>query len=379
MFSVGRIVEDLCSASGVAPAEIDDELVSTLALMTTPDPTERLASAKEALRQLEGPGKDSTQKMTRATKRRRRDKLRLAGLSLLVFAVVVVGYQFVTWYRSRAALASPSRANELTERMLSREIVGLTEWTLSGSAPPADLEERWADLQSFFAVTPWEERVTEAARDALACLSKSGAQNFRAALASAQQEVDRKNWVDAVKLLLQVEESIDASEEAKDLRVRVLEGLLRDHQLVLVTRGPAPKGTGEDGRKVVGPFLADVSPFAQKGSESEPPKVRISFEDANKLAASQGKRLPTGAEWARMAELLLGGTSGWAPPSSYDSKGLHSGIFEWVDGGFPDKLSRAGYGYCRGGDRPGVPLTHPLRREKNAGYRDVGVRFVRDL
>lgn len=379
VFSVGRIVEDLCSASGVSPAQSDDELANTLALMTTPDPTERFASAKEALRQLEGRGKDSTRKMTRVAKRRGRDKLRLAGVSLLVFAVMVIGYQSVTWYRFRAILASPSRAEELTEGMLSREIDGLKEWTLSGSARPADVEERWADLQLFFAGTPWEERVNEAAQDAVACLSETGAQNFREAVQSAQQEADRRNWVGAVKLLLRVEESIDASKEARDLRVRVLEGLLQDHQLVLVTRGPVGKGAAEGGRKPVGPFLADVSPFAQQGSDSQSPEVKISFKDAKKLAASQGKRLPTGAEWDRMAELLLDGTSGWAPPSSYDSEGLHSGIFEWVDGGFPDKLSRAGYGYCRGGDRPGVALTHPLRRKKNSGYPDVGVRFVRDL
>ena len=131
---------------------------------------------------------------------------------------------------------------------------------------------------------------------------------------------------------------------------------------------------------MVGPFLADVSPFARKGSEgSKPPKVRINFKEAQELAASQGKRLPTGAEWDHMAESLLKSASGWGPPSSHDTRGLHSGIFEWVDGGFPDQLSLAGYGYCRGGDRPGVPLTHPLRRKKSHGYPDVGVRFVRDL
>jgi hypothetical protein len=222
--------------------------------------------------------------------------------------------------------------------------------------------------------------VSQAAQEAVECLSESGEQNLRATLTQAQQQADRKNWVGAAKLLLTIEERMDGSEEAKDLRARVLEGLLVDHQLVLITRGPAAKGAGDDGGEVVGPFFADVSAFThQAPGGAKTPKVRVSFQEAQELADSQGKRLPTGAEWDRMAQLLLTRTSGWLPTWSYDAQELHSGIFEWVAGGFPDPLSRAGYGYCRGGDRPGVPLTHPLRRKKSSGYADVGVRFVRDL
>jgi hypothetical protein len=58
---------------------------------------------------------------------------------------------------------------------------------------------------------------------------------------------------------------------------------------------------------------------------------------------------------------------------------VKGGLYQWVEDEAEDDLARAGYGWLRGGDRPGVPPTHPVRRKKAAAHPDVGLRRVRDL
>jgi hypothetical protein len=162
--------------------------------------------------------------------------------------------------------------------------------------------------------------------------------------------------------------------------------------MVIVTGGTVVSAGGKTA--AVGPFAIDAGllteevraavrarkPAATGGREGGggSPAQGVSLDEAKGIAAALEKRLPTAAEWDRLAALARDPAGALDEAASKRIRDLGT-LFEWVEDEGEDDLSRAGHGWCRGGRREGVPITHPARRRKSAAHADVGVRFARDL
>ena len=112
-------------------------------------------------------------------------------------------------------------------------------------------------------------------------------------------------------------------------------------------------------------------------SASKDPLVGIELENARRLASSVGKRLPTGAEWDLMAATREA-RGDWQEFAASRLRDVRGPVYQWVEENALDSHAHD-HGVCRGGDRTGIPETHPLRRRLKLGHPDVGVRLVKDV
>jgi len=405
VYSGGRILEELLAAlkrGGAsdternAAAETEEWLRSLAVWMTAQDPVDRPPSAKEVLRELRDRGKKtkvSASPLQRPIgsglfKRKsfltRRVDLQAVGALMLALALTALSYQALSWHWIRKALSAPNHPDEVADRLLLAEMEAVKRAT-GGSVsrsreeiPSADREsagKEWSRLAALVAGTRWEAIVEEEAQKVLESLPRRGERELANALRLARSHLDKKQWIPALESLLSVESELDASKEGQEVRQRILTGLFEEEHMLFVPRGPvvSPSGKALEGT-FVGPFLVDArSP--KSGSQS----VGLSFVQAEELAKKVGKRLPTALEWDRTDGLTVTARNGWELFAASKLRESPSNLYEWVDESAEDDLSRAGYGYCRGGERNQVPRTHPLRRKKTTGHADVGARFVKDV
>jgi hypothetical protein len=95
------------------------------------------------------------------------------------------------------------------------------------------------------------------------------------------------------------------------------------------------------------------------------------------IARARKKRLITGKEWDAAVRFARSASPRELAPERIT--GLEGSLLQWVEDEEDDDLAGAGYGFCRGGSRPLVPGTHPVRRKKSGSHPDVGARLARDL
>lgn len=405
VFSAGRILEDVVAVAGGGPAGMRAWLEDVSRRMTTPDPTERFPSAREALRALEEaakatgssappPARPRAEKPAEARSPAGR-KLRLASHALLVLAITFIIFQGMSWRMAKSALASEARRGEMVEHIVALEFGGLGTWTAGSSVTEAQAVLRWNTLKGLFEGTEWEQRLEVASKNALDRFAAPLRQDIALALSGAEAMAEKRQWTQALEVLLALEGDKDAQRSGAVLWERVLDGLYEEEKMVLIPGGrPGAKGLGPTGA----PFLIDADLVTRKTwllhsaedaraatekGAPDAPATELSYPMAEKLASSLGKRLPTGAEWDRMAALVLDGrkmAKEAMPRAVPRIQGVEGKLFQWVKEEVDDSLSQAGYGFLRGGSRPGMLPTHPLRRKKKgAVYADVGARFVRDL
>ena len=411
VFSAGRMLQDafklLPTTATSAEAECMGRLRELAERMTAADPSDRYPSAREVLRDLQKSHDETRQQQKPPPRRRLRldgrailsRTMRLSVMGPLALALVLTlfGYQTLSYVATRSAMASSSHADEVSDQLISRQIRDLSRWTAANSSEVLIAQNNWKRLENIFQGSPWEPRIRRAAMESLQKLRVPREQDFRAAFAEIQAAVDQGKWFPALKALLAIGEAIDKDSEGRTLRERVLEGMYRTHNLLYIPGGEV-RASGKRGEHdfVIGPFLADASlanrkiykvfRVAKKDGARDPgdaekehlPLVDIDFSEAEELAEFLGKRLPTGSEWDRLASLSPS-ASAWEAFAAERIKDLGGSLFQWVKEEATDSLCRVGYGCCRGGDRAGVPVTHPLRRKKSSGYPDVGVRFVMNL
>lgn len=377
LFSAGRCMEDLLLA---APERArTGPLLGLVATLTAADPTERPPSAREACKWLEtgahGRGKAAAGRTPPPApgpergRRFPRPGPRALGRAALVLAASLLAFQAVSWHRTRTAFGSAERAEDLTGAALAREMASLAEWTAASGAGRAAAEARWTELRELLAGTRWEVLAAEASAKALSSLPDPAAREVDDAAAQARSALAAKDWPGAIEAILRVEGRLGDSRRSgalRELLEQALEQLYRADGMVLVP------SNAEAGSR---PFLADATLVSRAGA----PLTGVSLPEAEKIAAGLGKRLLTQEEWDRMAAFAAGAGPSWAASGAAKIEAVRGGPFQWIADAPEDGLSRAGYGACRGGDRSGVPPTHPLRRKRLEGHLDVGLRFARSL
>jgi hypothetical protein len=163
------------------------------------------------------------------------------------------------------------------------------------------------------------------------------------------------------------------SREAREVLVRAAEGLHEKEGMICVPGVDDPEGRTK-------PFLMDAVPLTRAAAgngDSTEPVSGLSFDAAQEIARGRGKRLITGKEWDAAVRFSRSGSPRELAPERIT--GLEGSLLQWVEDESNDDLVSAGYGFCRGGSRPLVPGTSPIRRRKSGSHQDVGVRLVRDL
>lgn len=406
--AAGRVLEELLEIqdAGKSRQQSDDgflpRLRDVVQRMSAFDPVDRYATAREALRDLQRKDRPvalppepartgAAARKPRGKKLRRIRVSRVAGPLILVAVLVALLLQGLTWVHTRAALASSGREGQIADELISRNVDALVLWTRTSGAEYAVAEARWKELVRLFEGTSWEPRILHRSRQALAHVPRPGQRRIREELLKVRSQAEDGLWVEALEGLLALENAPE-SEEAQEMAREVRRGLYEDLGMVFIPAGEVSiVKNGEKARLEVPPFLADAGLLS--GEEKKSPEAReegvprngtgearvdISFKDAERLATSAGKRLPTEAEWDRLAAMPAS-EGDWEEFAASRIRDVPGTTFQWVVQQMPDAHSRAGYGVCRGGDRPGIPGTHPLRRRKKMGYPDVGVRFVRDV
>lgn len=195
-------------------------------------------------------------------------------------------------------------------------------------------------------------------------------------------------------------------------KFRPRESLWRYGESVYVPSGVAtvPDETGRETAVDVGPFLMRVCELTWSEAELEAPPGRVqsaddpvasvTAEEAVELARKAGGRLPTRAEWCRVAQLdawpvpdharrpaeLPEGFPPWIPrdrpepptgvmtgrPGAFGFRGLEDGVFEWC-------TAADGFVAC-GGSWAWRPLRDVWRdaipRDPSERHLDVGLRVV---
>jgi hypothetical protein len=398
IYSLGRMAEEILEA-------LDDEerrsdaaarLRKLAERMAAADPVSRYASAKEVLWDFRArapamkprAGAEAAERMLERTSRRSRQR-RLAGPVLLGAVLVGLAYQAQAWHSAQKAMASPHRAEEVSSRLIEARLRDLAGSTISGALGAVEAAERWREIAETLRGTPWEGTVEEASRRPLEHLSRQRQKVLSEAVSKALSLAEKREWAPALSCLLALGADVDSSSEAKAALQRVCDGLYQDEGMVLVPGGETPASGG--GTASVGAFLIDAGLLTQGAREAHRARrpaagggdgdgqaaAGISFDEAKEIAASLGKRLPSAREWDRMASIAAA-PRGIEEISAKRLRDLGT-RFEWVADEGADDLSGAGYGWCRGGSRPGTPATHPARRRKSSGHPDVGARFARDL
>jgi hypothetical protein len=404
IYSAGRMVQEIleCMDEEERRSDRASWLQKLAERMAAKDPVARYSSAKDVLWDFRAsgatkktgrngtvPNGSPTRAPTRTGRRGRRPAARrLAGPVLLAVVLVGLAYQASAWYSARKAMASPHRAEEVSSRLIETRIRSLARSTVDGSLDASDAGKRWKELEEMFQGTPWEQRIEEASRGPLEELSRRRGKKVSEAVSKALSLAARREWASALKCLLELGEEVSRS-DAQDALRRISEGLFEDEGMVLVPRGEVATAGGKT--TPVGPFLIDAGllsqavrdairahrpPPGEDVARSGPP-AGISFNEAKEIGAQVGKRIPSAREWDRVAA-IVSNPKGIEEASAKRIRDLEA-LFQWVEDEGEDDLSRAGYGWCRGGKRPGVPATYPARRKKAMGQEDVGIRFARDL
>jgi serine/threonine protein kinase len=409
IYAAGHVLEDVLELHdrGQSPQESGDafllRLRESVKRMSAFDPSDRYATAKEALRDLQRkdrpvkappqpPSSGPASRKTPGTLLRTLWSSQLTGPLILVAVLVVLFLQGFAWMRARTALASSSREAQIAAELISRNVDALVLWTRTSGAQVAEAEERWEELSRLFQGTSWEPHILRRSRQALAHVPRPGQRRIREELMKVRSEAGDGRWVEALEGLLALQHAPE-SEELEEVARQVRRGLYEDLGMVFIPAGEVGiVRHGEKTRLEVPPFLADAG-LLPREEHKEPPapgeegareagsaeaRVGISFEEAESLAAAAGKRLPSEAEWDRLAAMRTS-KGEWEEFAASRIQDIPGSVFQWVAEQVPDSLTGEGYGVCRGGGRPGIPGTHPLRRRKKLGYPDVGVRFVQDV
>lgn len=409
VYSAGRIFEDLLDHRGLVSegAKSDpeplDRLRAIVPAMTAIDPAERHPSAKEVLRDIQKPlvpgasgrpepGADARRAgppSRHPAGRRGPLRLQVLGPAALFVVIAMIGFQGWSWARFRSAIASPSRAAEVSDEMLRREIADLGRESKSKDAQPAEIRRRWGELLEVCRHTPWETRVRKASADSMADPASPRKAVVLALVESAREKVAQRRWTDAARVILEAPPETEESGAWIEVRRAVWDGLYAEFGMLLVPRGKVTLRIGQDEETIgVEPFLvgarqvtyAEAAPkgrYAPKGTDPSSSVVNVGLADSAQLARLLEKRLPTFAEWVRFAEVLES-EGAWGAYLRERVEDVGDRL-EWVEAGTPDALARASYGFCLGATRPGVPISHPVRRWVGNGYPDVAVRLVRDI
>jgi len=293
----------------------------------------------------------------------REKRLQFTGLALLLAVTVLLVSQAAAWYSTRQAMASPSRPDAVSATLLQEEIAAIRKKDGAGA---------WKQLEETLRGTAWEETAREAAKSPMAAATRRREGEDAAKIAAAQARVDAGDWAAAITILLPAGKE-PLSREARDVLGRAAEGLHEKEGMVCVPGVDGPEGRTK-------PFLMDAAPLTRAAAgdgDSPEPASGLSFDAAQEIARARGKRLITGKEWEAAILFSRSGSPRELAPERIT--GLEGSLFQWVEDESNDDLATAGYGFCRGGSRPLVPGTSPVRRRKSGTHQDVGVRLVRDL
>jgi len=389
IYSVGRILEDLFRLSGEKQASTQAGLARFIGRMVAEDSVQRYPSAREALWDLrsgatlqrgpnakdqgtehhaEGSEPTGALDLKVAGNRRprisaREKRLRLAGAALLSTVIVLLASQAASWYSTKKAIASAGRPEEVSATLLEEEISSMRK---------KDGDGAWKQLEETLRGTSWEEAAREASRRPLAASMRRRDGESAAKTAAAQARVDAGDWATAIAMLLPAGKET-LSREARDVLVRAADGLYEKEGMVCV-----PGIDGPEGR--TGPFLMDAAPLTKAAAgdgDSREPASGLSLDAVEEIARAQKKRLITGKEWDAAVRFARSASPRELAPERIT--GLEGSLLQWVEDEEDDDLAGAGYGFCRGGSRPLVPGTHPVRRKKSGSHPDVGARLARDL
>jgi len=385
VFAAGRILEDLLMKVSEPDAPAAAQLRRVATWWTSNAASERPANAMEAHRGLtDGPPRRFlAPKPTKAPALqpiepkpdpkigRRTKALYVTGHVLLAAVVGYIGFELVGGMQARKAYASSRRADDLATRVIEEDIAELAREQDPARASTPELARFRSEMRTLLAGTSWEGRATWPSA-AAAAREETPASTSTAPLKGVNSALADQDWIGALEALLALYPSLDVPAEAEELRARALDGILASEHMVIV---PGPE-----------PFLVDVVLFRRRGAQA--PRgdgaggyaaLSISLVDAQTLATVSRKRLLTSAEWDRLAAARSAREPAWAAQYLAKVQDIRGPIFEWVSDGVVDALWERGYGYCRGGNRPGIPSSQAVRRMRTESGLDVGVRFARSL
>lgn len=407
VYSAGRILEDLLAlagADGSAQAGRSPTLAKLreiAAAFTSPDASERPPSAKEALRELQKAAnpesevaKDDRPPVVRRGRRSGRLTLKrlldpaVAGVLLLASAAVWLGYQSVAWARALSDGRAGSRDAEISSKLILDSVRSLEAWAARSRPPVENVRARWDALLELLRGTDFEEIVESSAERSLKALEGPLDPETTTSFERVRAFASRRQWVEALEIFAESEDRVRKHPNWKDLEALIFEGVYSDLGMVYVPRGDVRLDCAKSGRVVRVPaFLADAAlardnvsrPSAgTSGDAPSPPARWLRLEEAQRLARKSGKRLLTLAEWRRLFEYVRSEEPG-AAEAAKRIEGIGGPLLEWVECADGDSLSKAGYGWCVGGARPGVSPAHPVRRWAAYGYPDVAVRFAKSI
>ncbi|MGQ9592755.1 MAG: protein kinase domain-containing protein, partial [Planctomycetota bacterium] len=407
VYSAGRILEDLLALAGgegsaqAARSPTLAKLGEIAAAFTSADASERPPSAKEALRELQraanpesAVAKDERPAVPRRSRRSGRLALKrlldpaVAGVLLLAAAAVWLGGQNVAWTLALSRGDGASREAEISKRLILDSVRSLESWAARSRPPLENVRARWDALFELFQGTDFEAIVASAAERSLRALEGPLDPETATAFERVRAFASRRQWVEALEALAESEDRVRKHPDWKGLETALFEGVYSDLAMVYVPRGDVRLDCAKSGRVVRVPaFLVDAAlardnasrpSTAASGDSAGPPARWLRLEEAQRLARRNGKRLLTLAEWRRLFEYVRSEEPG-AADASKRIEGIGGPLLEWVECADADSLSKAGYGWCVGGTRPGVPPTHPLRRWAAYGYPDVAVRFAKSI
>jgi hypothetical protein len=406
VFSAGRVIEDILLLPSVQRLDNQGDeqnpapharLEGLAGQMTSLDPAERPPSAKEVLRELER-GDSGTRPQATSKQKRKRSRRRTQGFgqhgilrrirrpktfsaALLLAVLCALAFQSWNWFRTRGAIASDSRASVISRELVAGEVEALEQWTQQNNPEPDAALQRWTEMEELLRGTDWQPFVESKAEAARVLLSQPRSKEARVALGIASESAARGEWVEALEAAIPWVSDLERSPRWEELKERILTGLHKNMGLLFVPEGEVLVRSGAKERALrVAPFLVEATPAARRGDEEDgtTPLAGVSLIQARRIARERGKRLPTLAEWTRMAEAAKVDDT-WGRFLAARLRGLQGARFEWVEDVVSDNLSRAGCGTCVGGSRSGVSLTQPLRRWRGYGYPDVGLRLAMDL
>jgi len=285
-----------------------------------------------------------------------------AGITLLLAGGAYVLFHAAPAFATRTAVAESSRVEAAFERNVLGETEKLRRWTEAAHRAGPAIEERWKPVLQLLQGSRFAQQALAAKAAALDAAQGREEAALARLLKEAAKAAEERDWIHAAFKIARAGDTLDRTPAGKALRTQVLDGLLIDDGMVLI-----PESSDEARGERQEAFLV----------EAHPQRARVPFPEAQNIASSEGKRLPSAEEWDRMHEILQKRGPAWTFPYAEKIKVL-PGLFEWVTGSDAEWKS-LGYGICKGSGRPGVPATHPLLRKKEAAHADVGMRLAMSI
>jgi hypothetical protein len=290
-----------------------------------------------------------------------------AGPALLLLVGLLIGFQAREWQGQVEKLAGGERSRDLEIRFAEEELASLEEDEESERMPEAALERTWDQEERLVEGTERAELV----RAARAACELHRFEREEARAREVEELLGRGRLVQAAAAALARSKRLGAGKER--LLGSARRGFL-SRGLVLVPEAEREVGLGAERRTVRLPSLL---------VEARPGASGLSFDEARRLAAREGKRLLTLSERMALEEPLRE-----ADPGADESTGAgpRGPRLEWVVPEGEDDLWRRGYGWCllfesREGTAGEGVAAPPLavRRERGRGHPDVAFRSALEL